>query len=115
MKKKNLFIIFTIVIIIFLIVFCNFDNIKLKKLDKEISGTWQSEVKFPDWKGYVDDTLAMNSMYSFDGVKDQGKLYFTINKKVKSFDLFVNNKKINTNKMKNGVYELDVSKIIEEL
>lgn len=111
MKKKNLFIIFTIVIIIFLIVFCNFDNSKLKKLDKAMPGTWQSEVKFPDWKGYVDDTLAMNSMYSFDGVEDQGKLYFTINKKVKSFDLFVNNKKINTNKMKNGVYELDVSKL----
>ena len=26
---------------------------------------WQKSVAFPDWKGYTDDTLAMNSMVSF--------------------------------------------------
>ena len=49
------------------------EKIQISKLDNMITGTWQAEVKFPDWKGYVDDTLAMNSMYSFDGVKNQGK------------------------------------------
>ena len=27
-------------------------------------GSWQGEPVFPDWKGYVDDTLAMNHMYT---------------------------------------------------
>lgn len=89
----------------------NVDKVKILKLDNMITGTWQAEVKFPDWKGYIYDTLAMNSMYSFDGVKDQGKLYFTIGNEVESFDLFINNNKINTDNMKNGIYEVDISKI----
>ena len=28
---------------------------------------WQAVVTFPDWKGYTDNTLAMNSLYSFFG------------------------------------------------
>jgi len=50
-------------------------------------------------------------MYSFDGVKDQGKLYFTINEGVENFDLFINNTKIDTTDMRNGIYEVDISKI----
>ena len=38
---------------------------------------WQGAVTFPDWKGYVDDTLAMNSLYSFTCFRDQGELYVT--------------------------------------
>ena len=113
-KKNNLLILLAIIIVlaIGLGIFVNsISNISISKMDNMITGTWQSEVVFPDWKGYIDDTLAMNSMYSFDGVKDQGKLYFTIGEKVESFDLFVNNKKINTNEMRNGIYEVDISKI----
>ena len=113
---KNKKIVLIILVFIFLlgigiIIYKNNNKVKISKLDKNIKGTWQGEVSFPDWKGYIDDTLAMNSMYSFDGVKDQGKIYFTINKKVKSFDLFINNNKVNTKNMKNGIYELDISKI----
>ena len=97
-------------IVVGLIVSSN-SKVKISKLDNMITGTWQAEIKFPDWKGYIDDTLAMNSMYSFDMYKDQGKLYFTINEEVESFDLFINNKKINTKNMKNGIYEVDISKI----
>jgi CubicO group peptidase (beta-lactamase class C family) len=86
-------------------------TVAVKKLDDMVEGTWQSEVKFPDWKGWVDNTLAMNSMYSFDGYKGQGKLYLTIDKDVQSFDLFINNSKVNTVEMKSGVYELDYSRI----
>ena len=86
-------------------------SIKTKKLDEIVTGTWQSEVKFPDWKGWVDNTLAMNSMYSFDGYKDQGVLYLTVDEKVESFDLFVNNTRVDSSKMKNGVYEVDYSKV----
>ena len=38
-------------------------------------GDWQAEISFPDWQGRVDDTLAMNSMYSFFGYAGQGTLY----------------------------------------
>lgn len=117
-SKKIIFILVTIVIVIGigvgLIIRNNKkkkDEIAISKIDKMITGTWQAEVTFPDWNGYVDDTLAMNSMYSFDGVKDQGKLYFTVAKEVESFDLFINNQKIDTSNMKNGIYEVDISKI----
>lgn len=83
----------------------------VSKLDALADGTWQAEVVVPDWKGYVDDTLAMNSMYSFDGFKDQGKIYLTVGEGVESFCLFVNNKKINTADMTDGVFEVDISKI----
>lgn len=116
MKKKNIIIISLIVVCILLvgIVFFinkNRENVKLTKLDSMIEGTWQGEVEFPDWKGYVDDTLAMNSMYSFNSFKDQGELYFDIKEEVESFDLFINNKKIETGKMNNGIYKVDISKI----
>ena len=89
----------------------NNDEIKLEKIDKLPNGTWQSIVKFPDWKGYVDDNLPMNSMYSFDGYKDQGDIYLTIDSKVKSFELFINNNKITTKDIKEGIYKIDISKI----
>ena len=118
MKKKicigSIIILFVILIIsIGFVIYNNVNSNKvvISKIDNLISGSWQSEVKFPDWKGYIDDTLAMNSMYSFDMVKDQGKLYFTIAEGVESFDLFVNNKKIDTTNILNGIYEIDISKI----
>ena len=121
MSKKKIILVIILIILISLaiglgVVFyknnnCNSNQITISKLDNMITGTWQSEVKFPDWKGYIDDTLAMNSMYSFDGVKDQGKLYFTVGEQVENFNLFINNKKIDTNDMKNGIYEIDISKI----
>ena len=121
MKKKSLviFLLLAIILIAGIILVVNTsissgNLVTISKLDNMITGTWQSEVKFPDWKGYIDDTLAMNSMYSFDGFKDQGKLYFTISENVESFDLSINNKIINTNNMKNGIYEVDISKIAKD-
>jgi len=86
-------------------------TVKTSKLDEMVEGTWQAEVKFPDWKGWVDNTLALNSMYSFDGYKGQGVFYLTVDEKVESFDLFVNNVKVESRNMKNGVYEVDYSKV----
>ena len=85
--KKNwgglLIVAFAIIVGIWLILSgAKATDVAVTKMDKMISGTWQAEVKFPDWKGWVDNTLAMNSMYSFDGYKGQGKLYFTIDEKV---------------------------------
>ena len=106
-----LLIIITIITIGLLLYKNNYKKVTILKLENMISGTWQAEINFPDWKGYVDDTLAMNSMYSFDGAKDQGKLYFTIGQDVQSFDLFINNHKINTQDIKNGIYEINISNI----
>ncbi len=89
----------------------NTTAVTISKMGNMISGSWQAQVKFPDWKGYVDDTLAMNSMYSFDGVKDQGKLFFIIPESITSFDLFVNNIKVDTKNMLNGIYEVDIARI----
>ena len=102
-----------VVLLIGFVFLYNSRDYKVEKLNKMVSGTWQSEVKFPDWKGYTDDTLAMNSMYSFDGAEDQGEIYVDVNKKVKEFDLFINNKKISTRNMKNGIYKIDISNISE--
>ena len=38
---------------------------------------WQSVVAFPDWADYVDDTLAMNGLYSFTCFSGQGEIYVT--------------------------------------
>lgn len=57
---------------------------------------WQAQVTFPDWAGYVDDTLAMNSMYSFTGYSGQGSLYLELEAGITGFCLFVNNQLIDT-------------------
>ena len=72
--------------------------------------SWQAQVTFPDWAGYVDDTLAMNSLYSFDGYADQGELYVTLASGVTSLRLFVNNAEVDTSAMKGGsTYKVDIS------
>ena len=72
--------------------------------------SWQAQVTFPDWAGYVDDTLAMNSLYSFDGYADQGELYVTLAQGVTSLRLFVNNAEVDTSAMQGGsTYKVDIS------
>ena len=86
-------------------------KVTVTKLEAPQEGGWQGQPIFPDRKGYVDDSLAMNSMYSFDGFEDQGKIYVDVNEKVEGFDLFINNTKVDTTDMKAGSYELDFSGI----
>ena len=74
------------------------------------SQDWQAQVTFPDWAGYVDDPLAMNSLYSFDGYADQGELYVTLAQGVTSLRLFVNNAEVDTSIMRGGnTYKVDIS------
>ena len=76
------------------------------------SQDWQARVSFPDWAGYVDDTLAMNSLYSFTCFQDQGKLYVTPDKDVTGFRLFVNNAEVDTSAMKGGsTWQVDISSL----
>lgn len=76
----------------------------------DASASFQDEVVFPDWAGYTDDTLAMNSMYSFKTYHGQGSLYITPAEGVESFELFINNHSIDTSQMNAGsTWEVDIS------
>ena len=71
---------------------------------------WQKSVAFPDWKGYTDDTLVMNSMVSFKFWQGQGTLWLEVAKEVKSFSLYVNGRKCDTSKVGAGIWAVDFSK-----
>ena len=74
-----------------------------------VSGGWQGEPVFPNWKG-LDDTLAMNHMYTFVGYAGQGTLCVEPEVGVTGFNLFVNNRQINTAAMAaGGVWNVDIS------
>lgn len=74
-----------------------------------VSGGWQGEPVFPNWKG-LDDTLAMNHMYTFVGYAGQGTLCVKPESGVTGFNLFVNNRQINTAAMAaGGVWNVDIS------
>ena len=74
-----------------------------------VSGGWQGEPVFPNWKG-LDDTLAMNHMYTFVGYAGQGMLCVEPEAGVTGFNLFVNNRQINTAAMAaGGVWNVDIS------
>lgn len=71
---------------------------------------WQAVVSFPDWCGYVDDTLVMNSLYSFTGFSGQGALYVTVAEGVTGFRMFVNNAEVDAAAMTaGGTWKLDIS------
>ena len=38
-------------------------------------GEWQRAVSFPDWNGYTDTTLALNSIIDFKAYHGQGKVF----------------------------------------
>lgn len=85
-------------------------NVKISQLSGLPGGQWQAQPVFPAWAGYVDDTLALNSMFTFQHYSGQGTLYVAPEAGVASFALFVNNKPINTAQMAGGgVYAVDIS------
>ena len=72
----------------------------------------QADLTFPDWAGYVDDTLIMNNKYSFKAYKGQGELYITCNN-LKSVKFFINGKQVDISQACNHngkTYKLDISK-----
>jgi len=85
-------------------------NVKVSQLSGLPGGQWQAQPVFPAWAGYVDDTLALNSMFTFQHYSGQGTLYVAPEAGVAGFALFVNNKPINTAQMAGGgVYAVDIS------
>ncbi|MBR3018525.1 MAG: serine hydrolase [Clostridia bacterium] len=72
-------------------------------------GTWQKIASFPDWKGEVDNSLAMNSMIGFLGYRGQGTIWLDIAPEVKGFQLYINSDAYETNALGAGVHRLDYS------
>lgn len=73
---------------------------------------WQAQVVFPDWKGYTDDTLAMNSMFTFFGYHGQGKLYVRSSEKTQSFRMYVNGQVVDTRAAASGgTISVDISSV----
>ena len=71
---------------------------------------WQLAASFPDWKGSPDNSLAMNSMVSFEGCHGQGRFYVAPSAGITSFSLYVNDMPVDTSAMEAGkVYEVDYS------
>ena len=70
---------------------------------------WQYTVQFPDWKGYVDDTLAMNSMFSFRFYHGQGTIYLEVAPGVTGFNLYVNGVKYDTAGVGEGLWTADIA------
>ena len=75
------------------------------------AGEWQKRAFFPAWKGYTDDTLAMNSRLSFQGYHGQGALWLEVAEGVEAFTLYVNGQKWNTAAVSAGVWRADISAV----
>ena len=77
---------------------------------------WQVNISFPDWKGYTDNTLAMNSMYSFFGYHGQGTVYLKLSDQVESFRMYVNGQLIDTSDIigNEGISSVDVSSLTRD-
>ena len=71
---------------------------------------WQGSVSFPDWKGYADNTLAMNSMYSFYGCRGQGTILVKTKEEVTGFRMYVNGQPVETSGLTGGeTVSVDIS------
>ncbi len=86
-------------------------NMTVTKLDELPAYAWYKAASFPDWKGYTDDTLAMNSMISYQGFHGQGKIYLAVSDQVEAFTCYVNRQKLDTAAILGGVWEVDVSSV----
>ena len=69
---------------------------------------WQKTAVFPDWKGYTDDTLALNSMISFYGYHGQGQIFLDVSDETESFSLYVNGVKAEPDET-GGIFSADIS------
>ena len=84
-------------------------TVKMTKLENLPASGWQKTAAFPDWKGYTDDTLAMNSMLSFQFCHGQGTLYLRVPEEVTRFSLYVNGAQCDTSSVSGGIWAVDFS------
>ena len=81
--------------------------------DEKISDQeWQLDVAFPDWKGDMSSTYAVNNCVGFYGYSGQGKIYLDCDDSACGFELFVNGKGIDTSRVQAGCsYMADISSV----
>ena len=102
--------------------FCNQAVAEAAQIPAQVSGAlsvtgvkaiptyqWQKKAVFPDWKGYTDDTLAMNSMLSFQCWHGQGAIWLSVSDEVDSFALYVNGCRFDTSAVGTGFWFADLS------
>ncbi len=82
--------------------------LKIEKAEARPEAGWQKKAVYPDAWGYVDDTLAMNSMVSFQGYHGQGYFYLEVAEGVTDFTLYVNGRQCMA-EIGPGVYRVDYS------
>ncbi|MBR4749952.1 MAG: penicillin binding protein PBP4B [Abditibacteriota bacterium] len=104
MLRRQLSRIFIIIVILgFMAAAAAAQTLKAEAVDSVPDAGWQVKAVFPDWRGYVDDTLAMNSMASFDGWQGQGYFYVTLAPGVRSLRMFVNGREADLSGLKGGM------------
>ena len=84
-------------------------TVNMTKMDVLPEQGWQKTALFPDWKGYTDDTLAMNSMISFRFCHGQGTVWLNVADAVESFTMYLNSVKYDTSALGGGVWAVDIS------
>ena len=80
---------------------------ELKNMSTLPNGSWQKVVSFPDWKGEIDNSLAMNSMIGFLGCHGQGTLRLDVAPGVECFDLYINTDAYDTASLGPGAHCID--------
>ena len=86
---------------------------EVKFTDTEISDQeWQLDVTFPDWKGSMSSTYAVNNCVGFNAYSGQGQLYLECDDKASGFELFINGRTIDASGLKaGGAYMADISSV----
>ena len=86
-----------------------YGSVSITKVEALPEWGWQKTAVFPDWKGYTDDTLALNSTISFRSYRGQGTIWLQIADGVERFSLYVNGVKCDTSGVTGGVWSADIS------
>ena len=66
---------------------------------------------FPDVLGEVNNATVVNSVIGYKGYKGQGSLYVYVDENVESYDLFINDIRIDTGNIKKPCFHIDASDI----
>ena len=76
------------------------------------SRQWQLDVTFPDWKGSINTSFAVNNRIGFYSYAGQGVLYLQPDRNCGSFALYVNGARISTkNAVPGTAYKLNIASL----
>ena len=76
------------------------------------SRQWQLDLSFPDWKGSINTSFAVNNRVGFYGYAGQGTLYLQPDKNCEAFSLYLNGRRVSTQGAVPGTaYKLNISSL----